>query len=245
MGNLAARVVDLEVKRGHGARSHAVISNLSLDVEEGEIIAVLGASGAGKTTLLHALAGLLPASAGAILHQHTGAGINTGLVFQKPLLLPWLTARDNIRLGYRYSRNRKALGLSRDKFETRIDDLAAVLGISNLLERRISELSGGQAQRVAIARTIALQPALLLLDEPFSALDAATRASLQTWLVDLRRMLSLTVVLVTHDIDEAFEVADRVVVLTKPGEAPAQFNLRSNNLNLQITRQEIVQTLGK
>lgn len=255
MGNLAARAVNLSVTRGSGAKQQTVLSDLNLQVETGEILAVLGASGAGKTTLLHALAGLLAPTSGEVLHHNTGAGVASGLVFQKPLLLPWLTARENIRLGFRYGRNRKALGLNAEKFNTRIDDLAGVLGITNLLDRRISELSGGQAQRVAIARTIALQPHLLLLDEPFSALDAATRAGLQTWLTELRRMLGLTVVLVTHDIDEAIEVADRVVVLTKPGEVPTEYRLSELKIarsltagaktNLQIIRQEILQTLGK
>ncbi len=255
MGNLAARALDLTVTRGHGSKQQTVIRGLNLQVETGEILAVLGASGAGKTTLLHALAGLLAPSGGEVLHHSAGAGVASGLVFQKPLLLPWLTARENIHLGFRYRRNRKALGLTNAKFAVRVDDLAGVLGISNLLDRRISELSGGQAQRVAIARTIALQPQLLLLDEPFSALDAATRAGLQAWLVELRRMLDLTVVLVTHDIDEAFEVADRVLVLTKPGEEPTEYRISELKIarsltagaktNLQVIRQEILQTLGK
>jgi ABC-type sulfate/molybdate transport systems ATPase subunit len=128
------------------------------------------------------------------------------------------------------------LGLTAQQQKARVEELLNVLGISELAQRKVSDLSGGQAQRVAIARTIVLQPSLLLLDEPFSALDAATRKELQQWLLDLRRKLGLTVILVTHDIDEAFELADRILVLGPLGTAPTEFAISELKIATSITK---------
>lgn len=241
MGNLAASLVGVSIKRGAGLRSNTVVKDLSFDISRGEILALVGTSGRGKTTVLHALAGLIGVSKGEIVHHslNTDSGRATGVVFQDALLLPWLTVNQNIRLGYKFKANRSG---SKAEFDARVVSLLDILGIKDLANRKVSELSGGQAQRVAIARTVATQPRVLLLDEPFSALDAATRSGLQNWLIELRNMLQLTVVIVTHDIDEALTLADRVLVLPANGETIKIFSSTEKG-NTNKIKQEILASL--
>ncbi|MEO0061357.1 MAG: hypothetical protein RL343_975 [Actinomycetota bacterium] len=242
MGNLAASLVDVSIKRGSGLRSTTVVKDLSFDIARGEILALVGTSGRGKTTVLHALAGLIGVSKGDIVHHsiNTDVGRATGVVFQDALLLPWLTVNQNIRLGYKFKANRSG---TKSDFDARVVSLLDILGIKDLADRKVSELSGGQAQRVAIARTVATQPRVLLLDEPFSALDAATRGALQNWLIELRNMLQLTVVIVTHDIDEALTLADRVLVLPAQGETLKIFSSTEKS-NTNKIKQEILASLA-
>ena len=252
MGNLAASLVGVSIKRGVGLRSTTVVSDLSFDISRGEILALVGTSGRGKTTVLHALAGLIGVSKGEIIHHSlSGSGKSgkesaaktgraTGVVFQDSLLLPWLTVNQNIRLGYKFKANRLS---SKTEFDARVVSLLDILGIKDLSDRKVSELSGGQAQRVAIARTVATQPRVLLLDEPFSSLDATTRSSLQNWLLELRNMLQLTIVIVTHDIDEALTLADRVLVLPAAGESLKIFNSTEKSKTNKI-KQEILASLA-
>lgn len=217
MGNLAANLSGVTIRRGSGKSSRKVIENLDLEVRRGEILVIVGGSGVGKTTLLHALAGLNPVDEGSIEIA------SSGLVFQQPLLLPWLSVRQNVKLGFHFKANRGKLTGGKKALEAQVDALLAKLGIAQLANRKPSELSGGQAQRVAIARTIITAPDILLLDEPFSALDAATRSNLQQWLLGLRKALSLTIVLVTHDIDEAITLGDRIVLLGEPGQPLTEY----------------------
>ncbi len=242
MGNLAASLVGVSIKRGAGLRSTMVVKDISFDIARGEILALVGTSGRGKTTVLHALAGLIGVSKGEIVHHslNTDSGRATGVVFQDALLLPWLTVNQNIRLGYKFKANRSG---SKADFDARVVSLLDILGIKELANRKVSELSGGQAQRVAIARTVATQPRVLLLDEPFSALDAATRSALQNWLIELRNMLQLTVVIVTHDIDEALTLADRVLVLPADGETLKIFSSAEKS-NTSKIKQEILASLA-
>ncbi|MEY3677032.1 MAG: hypothetical protein RL351_259 [Actinomycetota bacterium] len=242
MGNLAASLVGVSIKRGAGLRSTMVVKDISFDIARGEILALVGTSGRGKTTVLHALAGLIGVSKGEIVHHslNTDNGRATGVVFQDALLLPWLTVNQNIRLGYKFKANRSR---SKAEFDARVVSLLDILGIKELANRKVSELSGGQAQRVAIARTVATQPRVLLLDEPFSALDAATRSALQNWLIELRNMLQLTVVIVTHDIDEALTLADRVLVLPADGETLKIFSSAEKS-NTSKIKQEILASLA-
>jgi ABC-type nitrate/sulfonate/bicarbonate transport system ATPase subunit len=242
LGNLAASLVDVSIKRGSGLRSTTVVKDLSFDIARGEILALVGTSGRGKTTVLHALAGLIGISKGDIVHHsiNTDVGRATGVVFQDALLLPWLTVNQNIRLGYKFKANRSG---TKSDFDARVVSLLDILGIKDLADRKVSELSGGQAQRVAMARTVATQPRVLLLDEPFSALDAATRGALQNWLIELRNMLQLTVVIVTHDIDEALTLADRVLVLPAQGETLKIFSSTEKS-NTNKIKQEILASLA-
>lgn len=233
MGTLALRLTDAHLTLGHGPREHRVFSGLDLDVERGELLTVLGPSGSGKSTLLSVLAGLIPLDAGTVqvLPDADGAVHAPAVVFQQPLLLPWRTVVDNVALGLSYRRHRERCApvggrgaslFGRRRHTAARRDAARELldrvGIAHLADRLPAELSGGQAQRAAIARAVVTRPSVLLLDEPFGALDARTRRELQDWLVGLREELGLTVVLVTHDLDEALLVGDRVGVLTGPDE---------------------------
>ncbi len=212
----ALRAVGID--RGSGT----ILADLSLDVRRGELLTVVGPSGAGKSTLLSLLAGLLQPSSGEIDRPEDHGG-STRLVFQQPRLLPWRTAAENIRLGLEFTANGgHGIGHARDA-DARVSTLLAELGIGELADRMPDELSGGQAQRVAIARAVAADPTLLLLDEPFSALDPLTRADTQRWLREVHRKLGLSTVLVTHDLAEAARLGDRVVVL-RPGGATEVFD---------------------
>src|SRR5580692_6935845 len=189
------------------------LDGVSLDVEPGEIVAVIGGSGCGKSTLLRAIGGLDPASEGTITldsERITAPHQKIGIIFQEPRLLPWLKVADNVGFG---------LG-DRPKAE-RAQRVAAALervGLSDKAKMWPRELSGGQAQRVAIARALVPRPQVLLLDEPFSALDAFTRTDLQDHLLDLWADAKPTLIVVTHDVDEAIVLADRVMVMRpRPG----------------------------
>ncbi|WP_454787879.1 ABC transporter ATP-binding protein [Mycolicibacterium lutetiense] len=185
----------------------AALTDIDLQIRTGEFLAVLGRSGSGKSTLLRICAGLDALSSGTLTWSGNGTRPRTGVVFQQPLLMPWLTVAGNVAFARRFTAQRKG-------FDT--DDaaeLVARFGLDHLAARYPDELSGGQAQRVAILRAVATRPELLLLDEPFSALDPATRSDLAGWLRELARELDVTVVLVTHDVDEALSLAQRIVLL--------------------------------
>ena len=161
-----------------------------------------------RSTLLRVLAGLDTLTGGDIVWPADGIRPRTGVVFQQPLLMPWLNVSENIMFATRFAAQRGDFDRSYPA------ELTTRFGLKDLADRYPDQLSGGQAQRVAVLRAVAAQPRLLLLDEPFSALDPATRADLQGWLGELAAALDVTVVLVTHDVDEALRLADRVVLLS-------------------------------
>lgn len=189
------------------------LRDVRLDIEQGEIVALVGGSGCGKTTLMRLISGLDTASAGSIgVDGETIAAPHpaVGVVFQEPRLLPWLSVADNIAFGLHH--------LPKSDRSAAAQDALARVGLAGYGERWPRELSGGQQQRVSIARALVPKPKVLLLDEPFSALDAFTRASLHEHLLALWEASRPTVVIVTHDVDEAIRLADRVVVMRpKPG----------------------------
>jgi sulfonate transport system ATP-binding protein len=189
------------------------LERFSADIGLGEIVAIIGGSGCGKSTLLRAIAGLDRASAGSVTLDDIAIAAphaKIGIIFQEPRLLPWLSVAGNI-----------GFGLSELPKNVRREKVARALarvGLADKADARPRELSGGQAQRVAIARALVPQPEVLLLDEPFSALDAFTRRDLQDHLLDLWADTRPTLVLVTHDVDEAVVLADRVLVMRpRPG----------------------------
>jgi NitT/TauT family transport system ATP-binding protein len=213
--HIAVRGVD-QVFGGAGDDAEVVaLQKIDLEIAAGEFVCLLGPSGCGKSTLLNAIAGFVAPSAGQILVQGrpvTGPGPDRGMVFQEYALFPWMTVADNIGFGLAIRR------LPRVQIAARIDQLMALLGLREFRDRFPKDLSGGMRQRVAIARVLALDPPILLLDEPFAALDALTRQTLQDDLLRLWAELGKTVVFVTHSIDEALYLADRVVVMTyRPG----------------------------
>ena len=201
-----------------GYGEHAVVDKVSLAVNPREIVCLLGGSGCGKSTLLRGLAGLTPPQAGSVsflgepLHEpHPRAA----LVFQQASLLPWLNVEGNVGFGLDFARQP---ALARDARKTRVQEAIEAVGLKAHARSYPAQLSGGQAQRVALARALARQPALLFADEPFSALDAITRAGMQSLLVELVRRWHTAALLVTHDIDEAILVADRILLMAgQPG----------------------------
>ncbi|WP_028479501.1 ABC transporter ATP-binding protein [Nocardia sp. CNY236] len=186
-----------------------VLDSVCLSIDRGEFLAVLGPSGSGKSTLLRVLAGLAELTAGTVRCSADGERPRTGVVFQQSLLLPWLTVLENVSLAGRFAAHR-------DVFDREYPlTLLRRFGLDGLAGRYPNELSGGQAQRVAVLRAAATRPRLLLLDEPFSALDPATRIDSRQWLSELVAELGATVVLITHDVDEAVALADRIVLLDR------------------------------
>jgi len=192
-----------------------VLGGVDLGVDEGEFVAVVGYSGSGKTTLVSLLAGLLPADAGSIVLDGTSVvepGPERGIVFQQYSLLPWLTVFDNVALAV----DAVNPGTSAAERRRLTDELIALVNLTPARDKRPGQLSGGMRQRVAVARGLDLAPMLLLMDEPFSALDALTRATLQDELTRIWGERRRTVILITNDVDEAILLADRIYPMT-PG----------------------------
>jgi sulfonate transport system ATP-binding protein len=194
---------------------------ISLDVAPGEIVAVVGGSGCGKSTLLRVISGLDRPSNGAVLldgEEITEPHEKIGVIFQEPRLLPWLSVADNVGFGL--------TELSKTERADRVISALDRVGLGEKAKVWPRELSGGQAQRVAIARALVTRPEVLLLDEPFSALDAFTRVDLQDHLLDLWRDQKPTLIHVTHDVEEAIVLADRVVVMRpRPGRIEEQIEI--------------------
>ena len=219
-GAIEVEGVDLSFPiRGGGRLS--VLDSLSLTVGGGEIVALIGPNGSGKSTLLRVIAGLLAPDAGQVTLDGaplTGPDPRIGLVFQEPRLLPWRSAAENITYPLELA------GWTPDRRRERLEALTDLVALDrSVLGNRPSELSGGQAQRVALARSLALEPGVLLLDEPFSALDALSRERFDLELLALWQRAAPTILLVTHNIAEAILIADRVVVLSaRPGRVVAE-----------------------
>lgn len=186
-----------------------VLRDVDLDVRPGEIVALLGPSGCGKSTLLRLVAGLETPTSGLVLvddHEVTGIDRRCSVVFQEPRLLPWRTIAANVKLGARGGRQ-----------ASEVDDWLALVGLAGFGAYLPRQVSGGMAQRAALARALIGHPGVLLMDEPFASLDALTRMHMQDLLTEVVERIGTTVLLVTHDIDEALYLADRVVILGQRG----------------------------
>jgi NitT/TauT family transport system ATP-binding protein len=191
------------------------IEALTLDVAPGEFVVLLGPSGCGKSSLLYVVAGLEAATDGSLLcdgQPITGPSTERGMIFQEASLYPWLTIADNVSFGLMLQ------GVAPPQRRSSALELLRKVGLSDAANKRPDELSGGMRQRAALARALAMQPKVLLMDEPFAALDIQTRAKMQGHLLDAWRASGASVLLVTHSIDEALALADRIVVFTaRPG----------------------------
>jgi sulfonate transport system ATP-binding protein len=203
-----------------------VLDSVDLSVAPGEFLTIVGASGCGKSTLLRLIAGLDTDFRGGIAldgKRVTEPSLERGLVFQEPRLFPWLTVAQNVALGLLNA------GLSKAAKRRAVLDHIALVGLSAFQDAYPHQLSGGMAQRVAIARGLVNRPGVLLLDEPFGALDALTRARLQDELQQIRAVERITMLLVTHDVEEAVYLGDRVVVMApRPGRIAASFDVAQN-----------------
>ncbi|MEN6629691.1 MAG: ABC transporter ATP-binding protein [Sulfuricella sp.] len=190
------------------------LRDINLNIAKGEFVALIGHSGCGKSTLLNLVAGLTLPSDGAMLcagREIAGPGPERGVVFQNHSLLPWLTCFDNVYLAVE-----RVFGQAESKasLKTRTHEALALVGLTHAEHKHPHEISGGMKQRVGIARALSMQPKVLLLDEPFGALDALTRAHLQDELMKITAETNGTVVMVTHDVDEAVLLSDRIVMMT-------------------------------
>jgi len=194
--------------------SFEALRNVNLDIREGEFITIIGHSGCGKSTVLNLVAGLLEPSSGLLFcagREIAGPGPERAVVFQNHSLLPWLTCAENVYLAVE-----RVFGKTENKQQL-LDRTAAAMelvGLSHAADKRPNEISGGMKQRVGIARALAMEPKVLLLDEPFGALDALTRANLQDELMGIMAKSGATAVMVTHDVDEAVLLSDRIVMMT-------------------------------
>lgn len=200
---------------GKGADKVEVLKNINLEIEEGEFVAIVGFTGSGKTTLINLITGFHFPDEGEVLlngKKITGPGPDRGVVFQNYSLLPWLTVRENVKLAIDkvYTKASKA-----DK-AVRIERYVEMVNLTHAIDKKPSELSGGMRQRVSVARALAMNPEMLLMDEPLSALDALTRGTLQEEIVNIWGEDKKTCLLITNDVDEGIVMADRIIPLT-PG----------------------------
>lgn len=192
-----------------GARTE-VLANIKLSIQEGEFVALVGRSGCGKTTLMSLIAGLLPPDRGSITLRGkpiTGPGPDRGVIFQNYSLLPWLTVSGNVRLAI----DQVFADWTAEQRQAQVERYLRMVNLWPARDKRPGELSGGMRQRVAVARALAMNPAILLMDEPLSALDALTRATLQDEIMRIWEESRTTVVLITNDVDEAILMADRLI----------------------------------
>ncbi len=211
----------------------SVLEGLDLTARHGELICLLGRSGCGKSTLLKILAGFLAPTSGDVLLEGSpikGPGPDRCVIFQEDALFPWLTVEENIAFGL------KNRAIDSETLRNEVERFLRLVGLGEFRDYLPREISGGMKQRVALARVLILQPKILLMDEPFGALDAQTREEMQGLLLEVREQLSHTIVFVTHDVSEALVLADRVLVMGMPPGSNRRSPLSSNDHGPKTTR---------
>jgi len=210
------RVQNLDKVFTAGKQTVTALHDISFETHRREFLCIIGPSGCGKSTLVRILAGLETLTAGQVLLDNrpvSGPGRERGMVFQGYTLFPWLTVKKNVMFGLRMNK------VSRAEASKQADEWLALIGLSKFADAYPHQLSGGMKQRVAIIRALVNHPRILLMDEPFSALDAQTRARMQAYLLEIWKKVDITIVFITHDLDEAIFLADRILVLSAhPGE---------------------------
>ena len=199
------------------------LKDVSMDIKSGELMSVLGPSGCGKTTLLNIIAGFLAPTAGKVMlndHIVTGPAQERGMVFQKGALFEWMNVRENVAFGPRMN------GIPKAQSAPKVDHLLDVVGLQDFKDKAIYELSGGMQQRVALARCLANEPDVILMDEPLGALDALTREKMQGLVLKLWKETGKTIILITHSVEEALLLGERLVVMApRPGRIHKEYNL--------------------
>ena len=214
MSNAYLNISHVDMSFTKGLETNEVLKDVNLDIQKGEYVSIIGHSGCGKSTVLNIVAGLLQSVSGGVIldgKEIKDPGPDRALVFQNHSLLPWLTVYQNVELAV--TKTLKHKKNARERKEWILHNLEMV-GMSHALDRLPSEISGGMKQRVGIARALAMEPKVLLLDEPFGALDALTRAHLQDEVMRIQGDLKNTVIMITHDVDEAVLLSDRIVMMT-------------------------------
>jgi NitT/TauT family transport system ATP-binding protein len=213
--NPAVSVAGLSKTFWRNGQPTRALQDIHLNIQAGEFVCLLGPSGCGKSTLLHIVAGFIESDAGQVSaygQAVTGPGADRCVLFQSPTLFPWLTSRDNVLFGPR------SRGLDNDETRSRADTLLSTVGLGDFKHHYPHQLSGGMRHRAALARALINQPRILLMDEPFAALDAITREQMQNFLLELWQREQMTVLFVTHDVEEAALLSDRVCVMSpRPG----------------------------
>ena len=220
-GNVEIR--NLDVRFGRGTNLVNAVNDVSIDVKPGEFVSILGPSGCGKSTLLNVVAGFVERSGGSVLvdgKEISGPGAERGMVFQQYSLFPWMTVRKNVEFGL------KMQGRSSSEREMTARTLLGLAGLLAFENHYPEQLSGGMKQRVGIVRALATSPQVLLMDEPFGALDAQTRVVMQQILTNMWQRFRLSVLFITHDIDESIFLSDKVYVMTaRPGRIKAEIEV--------------------
>lgn len=199
--------------------SKPVFADVSFTLDKGEFVCIIGHSGCGKTTILNVLAGLDTATSGTVImdgREVAGPSLDRGVVFQSHALMPWLTVRQNIAFAVKS----RWPDWKKGQVDAHVEKFVALVGLSPAIDKKPSQLSGGMKQRVGIARAFSIQPKMLLLDEPFGALDALTRGTIQDELMAIVRQTHQTVFMITHDVDEAILLADRILLMSNGNETP-------------------------
>ena len=199
-----------------------VFADVSFSLARGEFACIIGHSGCGKTTILNVLAGLDTASGGHVFmdgRELAGPSLERGVVFQSHALMPWLTVRNNIA----FAVESRWPQWTRPQIDAQVEKFVAMVGLAGAIDKKPSQLSGGMKQRVGIARAFAIQPKMLLLDEPFGALDALTRGTIQDELMAIVRKTHQTVFMITHDVDEAILLADRILMMSNGSDSPSGY----------------------
>ncbi len=238
-GQTFLRVDHVDKSFTRGAVTSTVLKDVDLSIGRGEYVAIIGHSGCGKSTLLNLIAGLTQVTSGAVLledREVNAPGPERAVVFQNHSLLPWLTVYDNVRMGVDKVFGR--LKSRKERHEWTLANLDLVQ-MGHAKDKRPAEISGGMKQRVGIARALAMEPKVLLLDEPFGALDALTRAHLQDEVMKIHAKLGNTVIMITHDVDEAVLLSDRIVMMTN-GPSARIGEVLSVNLERPRARLECV-----
>ncbi len=211
-GETLMKIENLRVVYRTDDKETVAVDDFTIDVKKGELISIVGPSGCGKTTILRSIAGLLQPTSGTIKigdNEVKGPGSDRGMVFQDFALFPWRTVKQNVKFGMEMA------GVPKEEREERAMRYIKAVGLEKFADSRIHELSGGMKQRVGIARALVMHPAITLMDEPFGALDAQTRNIMQEQLVKIIQHSERTILFVTHSVDEALYLSDRVVILTK------------------------------